>query len=139
MQTLSSHRSSAVVCSFASFAPLFAAQTPHRNHDQRHRGTAENLTSSQDGTVYFGSTTKGTIYRAAPGARSRTLDPGVDGRPDERARRARGRQVQHAVGLPEHDGRPRRSARVGQTALRSFDLKTGGEGHLSVPEQWRRL
>jgi hypothetical protein len=29
---------------------------------------AENLTSSQDGTVYFGSTAKGTIYRAAPGA-----------------------------------------------------------------------
>src|SRR6186997_3124744 len=28
----------------------------------------ENLTSSQDGTVYFGSTSKGTIYRAAPGA-----------------------------------------------------------------------
>src|SRR5690606_39006092 len=28
----------------------------------------ENLTSSQDGTVYFGSTAKGTIYRAAPGA-----------------------------------------------------------------------
>src|SRR3954463_2247800 len=29
---------------------------------------AENLTSSQDGTVYFGSTAKGTIYRAVPGA-----------------------------------------------------------------------
>src|SRR4029450_11664789 len=29
---------------------------------------AENLTSSQDGSVYFGSTAKGTIYRAAPGA-----------------------------------------------------------------------
>src|SRR5690348_16966086 len=28
----------------------------------------ENLTSSRDGTVYFGSTAKGTIYRAAPGA-----------------------------------------------------------------------
>ncbi len=28
----------------------------------------ENLTSSQDGAVYFGSTAKGTIYRAAPGA-----------------------------------------------------------------------
>jgi hypothetical protein len=29
---------------------------------------AENLTSSQDGSVYFGSTAKGTIYRAASGA-----------------------------------------------------------------------
>ena len=29
---------------------------------------AENLTSSQDGSVYFGSTAKGTVYRAAPGA-----------------------------------------------------------------------
>ena len=28
----------------------------------------ENLTSSRDGTVYFGSMTKGTIYRALPGA-----------------------------------------------------------------------
>ena len=28
----------------------------------------ENLTSSRDGTVYFGSTAKGTIYRATPGA-----------------------------------------------------------------------
>src|SRR6476620_1371313 len=30
--------------------------------------TPENLTSSRDGTVYFGSMAKGTIYRAAPGA-----------------------------------------------------------------------
>ena len=29
---------------------------------------AENLTSSQDGAIYFCSTAKGTIYRAAPGA-----------------------------------------------------------------------
>lgn len=29
---------------------------------------AENLTSSQDGTVYFGSMAKGTIYRAGPGS-----------------------------------------------------------------------
>lgn len=28
----------------------------------------ESLTSSQDGALFFGSTTKGTIYRAAPGA-----------------------------------------------------------------------
>ena len=29
---------------------------------------AESMTSSQDGAVYFGSTAKGTIYRAASGA-----------------------------------------------------------------------
>src|SRR5687768_10719911 len=29
---------------------------------------SENLTSSRDGTVYFGSMAKGTIYRAVPGA-----------------------------------------------------------------------
>ena len=29
---------------------------------------AENVTSSADGSVYFGSTAKGTVYRAAPGA-----------------------------------------------------------------------
>ena len=28
----------------------------------------ENLTSSQDGTVFFGSMSKGTIYRAVPGS-----------------------------------------------------------------------
>src|SRR3984893_13652458 len=28
----------------------------------------ESITSTQDGTVFFGSITKGTIYRAAPGA-----------------------------------------------------------------------
>src|SRR5688500_16439117 len=30
--------------------------------------TPENLTSSRDGSIYFGSMTRGTIYRAAPGA-----------------------------------------------------------------------
>jgi len=30
--------------------------------------TPENLTSSQDGTIFFGSMAKGTIYRAEPGA-----------------------------------------------------------------------
>src|SRR4051812_23731135 len=28
----------------------------------------ESVTSSSDGTIFFGSTTKGNIYRAAPGA-----------------------------------------------------------------------
>ena len=30
--------------------------------------TPENLTSGRDGTMYFGSMARGTIYRAAPGA-----------------------------------------------------------------------
>ena len=52
---------------------------------------AENLTSSQDGTVYFGSTAKGTIYRAAPGAAQ--AEPWIQASTaglTQRARRARG-------------------------------------------------
>jgi streptogramin lyase len=86
----------------------------------------ESLTSSHDGTVYFGSTAKGTIYRAAPGASraepwilasnaglTRVLGVLAD---------ERGNSLwvcQNATG--GQGGAPV----VGQTALRSFDLKTG--------------
>ena len=88
--------------------------------------TPENLTSSQDGTVYFGSMTKGTIYRAAPGASqaepwilastaglTRVLGVLADDRSGtlwvcQNATAGRG-------GAPV----------TGQTALRSFDLQSG--------------
>jgi len=87
---------------------------------------AENLTSSRDGTVYFGSMAKGTIYRAAPGAAqaepwilassaglTRVLGVLADDKTNTLW------VCQNAI-----DGRDGAPA-VGQTALRSFDLKSG--------------
>jgi streptogramin lyase len=86
----------------------------------------ENLTSSKDGTVYFGSMTRGTIYRAAPGAAqaepwilastsglTRVLGVLADDRTNTLW------VCQNATG--GQGGAPV----VGQTALRSFDLKSG--------------
>lgn len=89
------------------------------------RAAPENLTSSQDGTVFFGSTAKGTIYRALPGAAQ--ADAWIQG---------------DAAGLTNvlgvlADGKSntlwvcsnalfgRGAPGAGQTALRAFDLKTG--------------
>jgi sugar lactone lactonase YvrE len=86
----------------------------------------ESLTSSQDGTVYFGSTAKGTIYRAAPGAAqaepwilaSATGLTNVLGvLADDKTNTLW--VCQNATG--GRDGAPV----AGQTALRSFDLKSG--------------
>jgi glucose/arabinose dehydrogenase len=86
----------------------------------------ENLTSSQDGTVYFGSMTSGTIYRAAPGA-SRA-EPWIQ---------ASTAGLSNVLGVLADDktntlwvcqnatGGRGGAPVVGQTALRSFDLKTG--------------
>jgi streptogramin lyase len=86
----------------------------------------ENLTSSQDGTVYFGSTAKGTIYRAVPGA-SRA-EPWIQ---------ASTAGLTNVLGLLADDktntlwvcqnntGGRGGAPVVGQTALRSFDLKSG--------------
>ena len=88
--------------------------------------TPENLTSSRDGSVYFGSMTKGTIYRAGPGAAraepwilasatglTRVLGVLADDRSNTLW------VCQNATG--GQGGAPA----AGQTALRSFDLKTG--------------
>jgi len=56
------------VVTFSSLSPFVRAQNPTEVTINDTGVQAENLTSSQDGTVYFGSTAKGTIYRAAPGA-----------------------------------------------------------------------
>ena len=95
----------------------------------------ENLTSSQDGTVYFGSTAKGTIYRAAPGApraepwilASATGLTNVLGvLADDRTNTLW--VCQNAAG--GRGGAPV----VGQTALRSFDLRSGAaKGTYSLP------
>ena len=87
---------------------------------------AENLTSSQDGTVYFGSTAKGTIYRATPGASQ--AEPWIQ---------ASTAGLTNVLGVLADDktntlwvcqnntGGRGGAPVVGQTALRSFDLKTG--------------
>ena len=87
---------------------------------------AENLTSSQDGSVYFGSTAKGTIYRAAPGAAQ--AEPWI---------LASATGLTNVLGVLADDktntlwvcqnntGGRGGAPVVGQTALRSFDLKTG--------------
>jgi streptogramin lyase len=87
---------------------------------------AENLTSSQDGTVYFGSTAKGTIYRAAPGAAQ--ADAWIQ---------ASTAGLSNVLGVLADDARNTLwvcqnntggrggAPAVGQPALRSFDLKSG--------------
>jgi streptogramin lyase len=86
----------------------------------------ENLTSSQDGSVYFGSTAKGTIYRAAPGAPQ--AEPWI---------LASATGLTNVLGVLADDrsntlwvcqnatGGRRGVPVAGQTALRSFDLKSG--------------
>src|SRR6476620_10586830 len=56
------------VVTVAALSPLVQAQGRTEVTVNDTGIQAENLTSSQDGTVYFGSMAKGTIYRAAPGA-----------------------------------------------------------------------
>jgi sugar lactone lactonase YvrE len=87
---------------------------------------AENLTSSQDGAVYFGSTAKGTIYRAAPGASQ--AEPWIQ---------ASTAGLTNVLGVLADDktstlwvcqnntGGRGGAPVVGQTALRSFDLRSG--------------
>jgi len=86
----------------------------------------ENITSSLDGTVYFGSTSKGTIYRAAPGASQ--AEPWII---------ASTAGLSNVLGVLADDksntlwvcqnstGGRGGAPVVGQTALRSFDLKSG--------------
>lgn len=87
---------------------------------------SENVTSSRDGTVYFGSMAKGTIYRAAPGATqaepwilasaaglTRVLGVLADDRSNTLW------VCQNATG-----GRGGEPA-AGETALRAFDLTSG--------------
>jgi sugar lactone lactonase YvrE len=87
---------------------------------------AENLTSSRDGTIYFGSMGKGTIYRAAPGAS--TAEPWI---------LASTAGLTRVLGVLADDqtntlwvcqnstGGRDGAPVVGQTVLRSFDLTSG--------------
>ena len=114
------------VAAVASLSTLVRAQD-RKEVTINDTGTqAENLTSSQDGSVYFGSTAKGTIYRAAPGASQ--AEPWIQ---------ASAAGLTNVLGVLADDktntlwvcqnntGGRGGAPVVGQTALRSFDLKSG--------------
>src|SRR2546430_3041870 len=114
------------VVTLASFASLVQAQSRIEITTNDTAVRPENLTSSKDGTVYFGSTAKGTIYRAAPGAAR--AEPWI---------LASATGLTNVLGVLADDKtntlwvcqNPTRSSggvpSVGQTALRSFDLRSG--------------
>ena len=114
------------VVALATIAPVVARTGPHRDHDQGHRRHAgePHVESRRHGLLRQHDEGDDLSRRAGRRA-GRAVDSRLGHRSDSRARRARRRQGQHAVGLPERHRGPGRSARAGQTALRSFDLKTG--------------
>jgi len=85
----------------------------------------ENLTSSQDGSVYFASVAKGTIYRAAPGAAQ--AEPWILASASGLANTygLLADDKTNTLWVCQNSGGGRGGPVVGQTALRSFDLKTG--------------
>ncbi|GAB5518821.1 MAG: hypothetical protein RhofKO_10720 [Rhodothermales bacterium] len=88
----------------------------------------ENLTSSEDGTVYFGSMAKGTIYRAMPGAAQ--AEPWILA--DEAGlTNVLGVLADDASGtlwVCQNATRARGDTpSTGQTALRAFDLESGAD------------
>ena len=111
---------------FTSFASVAQAQKRTEITTSDTAVAPENLTSSRDGTVYFGSTTKGTIYRASPGATR--AEPWI---------LASATGLTNVLGVLADDktntlwvcqnatGGRGGAPLVGQTALRSFDLRSG--------------
>jgi sugar lactone lactonase YvrE len=120
------HRTLLAVVTFAALSPFVRAQGRTELTVNDTGIQAENLTSSQDGSVYFGSTAKGTIYRAAPGASQ--AEPWIQ---------ASTAGLTNVLGVLADDktntlwvcqnstgGRGGEPV-AGQTAVRSFDLKSG--------------
>jgi sugar lactone lactonase YvrE/ketosteroid isomerase-like protein len=117
---------SVAVVALAGLATLAQAQRRTEVTLSDSAAMPENLTSSRDGMVYFGSTAKGTIYRAAPGAAR--AEPWI---------LASATGLTNVLGVLADDhantlwvcqnatGGRGGAPVVGQTALRSFDLKTG--------------
>lgn len=114
---------------FSSHRPTFEAPTqaePLAEVTISEPGASpESITSTKDGTVYFGSTAKGTIYRALP--KQTQAEPWI---------KASEAGLTNVLGVLADEKRKtlwvcsnvssgRNAAAGGQTALRSFDLKTG--------------
>jgi streptogramin lyase len=120
------HRTLLAVVTVAALSPLVRAQGRAEVTVNDTGIQAENLTSSQDGSVYFGSAAKGTIYRAAPGASQ--AEPWIH---------ASATGLTNVLGVLADDkgntlwvcqnstGGRGGAPTVGETALRSFDLTTG--------------
>lgn len=108
------------------FGPIVRAQVPTEVTINDMDVRPENLTSSKDGTIYFGSMTKGTIYRATPGASQ--AEPWI---------LASSAGLSRVLGVLADDasntlwvcqnatGGQNGAPLAGQTALRSFNLKSG--------------
>jgi len=109
-----------------SFASVAEAQNRTELTISDTAASPESITSSNDGMVYFGSMTRGTIFRAAPGAAraERWILASATGLTNTLGVLADDKSntlwvCQNATG--GRDGAPV----VGQTALRSFDLRSG--------------
>lgn len=115
-----------VLAAIVAFAPTARAQNRTEVTINDTGAMPESITSSRDGTVYFGSTAKGTIYRATPG--SAPAEPWI---------LASATGLTNVLGVLADDrtntlwvcqnatGGRGGAPVVGQTALRSFDLKSG--------------
>jgi sugar lactone lactonase YvrE len=109
-----------------TLSPLVRAQTRTEVTVNDTGIQAENLTSSQDGSIYFGSTAKGTIYRAAPSAAQADawIQASTAGLTNVLGVLADDKS--NTLWVCQNSTGGRGSAPVaGQTALRSFDLKSG--------------
>jgi streptogramin lyase len=129
------HRSIIAVVAFTSLSVLAHAQGRTEVTINDTGTQAENLTSSQDGSVYFGSTAKGTIYRAAPGAAQ--AEPWIlastAGLTNVLGVLADDRSSTLWVCQNSTGGRGGAPV-TGQTALRSFELRTGApKGTFNFP------
>ena len=123
---MSLHRAIWAGVILVAMTPLVGAQSRTEITINDTGTQAENITATHDGTVYFGSAAKGTIYRAAPGASQ--AEPWIVGStvgmPDSMGVLADEKTNTLWVCQNSTGGRGGAPV-VGQTALRSFDLKTG--------------
>ena len=125
-----------VVVAFTALWAIVAAQTRNAITINEPGAQSESVTSTRDGTVFFGGTGKGTIYRALPDASQ--AEPWIDG-PAVGLNRVLGVLAHEETNTlwvcnnntgGGRDGSPV----VGQTGLRSFDLKSGApKGNYPFP------